>query len=194
MKHPRKIIVHIATSADGFIARPDGNVAWLDRPRPKGHYGVLDGLFDSPVSSEDVIRRIKEKFGKRWKTSYVQTYMRKFMEAGVIHAVKPVGHKGNYWILASMKREQALKVTGKKRKVLEVEEELFSEKLTKRLKKTFGRELEELHDNFGKNGNCTTFLLRKSWGSSSSSRLAKMKKTNCSRTRPNPVVGLALRR
>jgi len=29
------------------------------------------------------------------------------------------------------------------------------------LKKTFGRELEELRDNFGKNGNCTTFLLRK---------------------------------
>jgi dihydrofolate reductase len=39
MKHPRKIIVHIATSADGFIARPDGDVAWLDRPRPKGNYG-----------------------------------------------------------------------------------------------------------------------------------------------------------
>jgi dihydrofolate reductase len=40
MKHPRKIIVHIATSADGFIARPDGDVAWLDRPRPKGNYGM----------------------------------------------------------------------------------------------------------------------------------------------------------
>ena len=39
MKHSRKIIVHINTSADGFIARPDGNVAWLDRPRPKGNYG-----------------------------------------------------------------------------------------------------------------------------------------------------------
>ena len=73
---------------------------------------VLDGFFDSPVSSEDVIRRIKEKFGKRWETSYVQTYMRKFMEAGVIHAVKLAGHKGNYWVLASMKREQALKVIG----------------------------------------------------------------------------------
>ena len=39
MKTPRKIIVLIATSADGFIARPDGDVAWLDRPRPKGNYG-----------------------------------------------------------------------------------------------------------------------------------------------------------
>jgi dihydrofolate reductase len=39
MKRPRKIIVYIATSADGYIARPDGDVAWLDRPRPKGNYG-----------------------------------------------------------------------------------------------------------------------------------------------------------
>ena len=39
MKKPRKIIVHVAISADGYIARPDGDVAWLDRPRPKGNYG-----------------------------------------------------------------------------------------------------------------------------------------------------------
>ena len=36
----RKIIVSIATSADGFIARKDGAVDWLDRPRPKGNYGM----------------------------------------------------------------------------------------------------------------------------------------------------------
>jgi dihydrofolate reductase len=37
----RKIIVHIATSADGYIARPDGNVDWLtNRPAPKGFYGL----------------------------------------------------------------------------------------------------------------------------------------------------------
>lgn len=39
-KHGRKIIVYIATSAEGFIARPDGGVEWLDRPRPKGNYGM----------------------------------------------------------------------------------------------------------------------------------------------------------
>ena len=38
-KH-RKIIVSIATSADGYIARPDGDVGWLDRPNPKDHYGM----------------------------------------------------------------------------------------------------------------------------------------------------------
>ena len=40
MLHNRKIIVYIATSADGFIARSDGSVDWLDRPRPKGNYGM----------------------------------------------------------------------------------------------------------------------------------------------------------
>jgi dihydrofolate reductase len=36
----RKIIVYIATSADGFIARPDGGIDWLNRPSPKGNYGA----------------------------------------------------------------------------------------------------------------------------------------------------------
>jgi dihydrofolate reductase len=40
MVRKRKIIVCIATSADGFIARSDGAVDWLDRPSPKGHYGL----------------------------------------------------------------------------------------------------------------------------------------------------------
>jgi dihydrofolate reductase len=39
MKKSRKIIVYIAISADGYIARPDGDVGWLDRPRPRGNYG-----------------------------------------------------------------------------------------------------------------------------------------------------------
>jgi dihydrofolate reductase len=39
MTRKRKIIVYITISADGFIARPDGSVDWLDRPRPKGGYG-----------------------------------------------------------------------------------------------------------------------------------------------------------
>jgi dihydrofolate reductase len=37
----RKIIVHIATSADGYIARADGDLEWLtSRPAPKGFYGM----------------------------------------------------------------------------------------------------------------------------------------------------------
>ena len=40
MVRKRRIIVYIATSADGFIARRDGAVDWLDRPSPKGNYGM----------------------------------------------------------------------------------------------------------------------------------------------------------
>src|SRR5689334_23908744 len=37
----RKIIVNIATSADGYVARSDGNLDWLtDRRAPKGFYGL----------------------------------------------------------------------------------------------------------------------------------------------------------
>lgn len=36
----RKIIVCIATSVDGYIARSDGGVDWLNRPLPKGGYGM----------------------------------------------------------------------------------------------------------------------------------------------------------
>ena len=37
----RKIVVNIATSADGYVARTDGNLDWLTRrPAPKGFYGL----------------------------------------------------------------------------------------------------------------------------------------------------------
>ncbi|HKE58943.1 MAG TPA: dihydrofolate reductase family protein [Pyrinomonadaceae bacterium] len=38
----RKIIAHIATSADGYIARADGGIDWLNRPRTAGDYGMTD--------------------------------------------------------------------------------------------------------------------------------------------------------
>jgi len=41
MKKQRRVIVEIAVSADGYIARSDGDVSWLDRPQPKGQYGMV---------------------------------------------------------------------------------------------------------------------------------------------------------
>jgi len=40
MKARRKIIVYIATSADGYIAGPDGDVEWLNRRPRKVDYGM----------------------------------------------------------------------------------------------------------------------------------------------------------
>jgi len=41
MTKRRKVIVHIATSADGYVARSDGDLEWLtSRPAPEGFYGM----------------------------------------------------------------------------------------------------------------------------------------------------------
>ena len=40
MKAQRKIIVYIATSADGYIARPDGDIEWLNRRPRTVDYGL----------------------------------------------------------------------------------------------------------------------------------------------------------
>jgi dihydrofolate reductase len=40
MSAQRKIIVYIATSADGYIARPDGDVEWLNRRPNNIDYGM----------------------------------------------------------------------------------------------------------------------------------------------------------
>jgi len=42
MKTRRKIIVYIATSADGYIARPDGDVEWLNRRPRTVDYGMRE--------------------------------------------------------------------------------------------------------------------------------------------------------
>ena len=133
---------------------------------PKSGYAplqklVVEGFFDGPVSSEEVVLRIKERFGERWKTSRVQTYMKKFLIAEIIHAVKPRGFNHNFWVLSVVSRDQALKQIGKTTRVREIEAQLFSDNLIKKMKRDFGFELDELHDNFGRNGNCTAFLLRK---------------------------------
>src|SRR3989442_14598436 len=42
MKAQRKIIVYIATSVDGYIARPDGDVEWLNRRPRTVDYGMTE--------------------------------------------------------------------------------------------------------------------------------------------------------
>lgn len=65
----RRIIVNIATSADGYIARPDGNLDWLiQRPAPKGFYGLpdLERSIDAKVlgrNTFDWSQRMGARFG-----------------------------------------------------------------------------------------------------------------------------------
>jgi dihydrofolate reductase len=36
----RKVVVYVATSVDGYIARADGDVGWLERKEASGDYGL----------------------------------------------------------------------------------------------------------------------------------------------------------
>jgi len=69
----RKIVVNIATSADGYIARPDGNIEWLtSRPAPKGFYGMPE--FMQSVDDKVLGRKTYEKsleLGARFNRHYV---------------------------------------------------------------------------------------------------------------------------
>ena len=63
----RKIIVYIATSADGYIARDDGNVDWLNRPHPADDYGM--GAFyesiDAVIWGRKTYEPLLQKFAAR---------------------------------------------------------------------------------------------------------------------------------
>ena len=58
----RKIIVYLATSADGYIARPDGDVGWLEHPRPAGNYGF--GAFYKSIDTV-LMGRITYEVGRK---------------------------------------------------------------------------------------------------------------------------------
>ncbi len=88
MSHARRIVVYVATSADGYIARKDGGFEWLDRPRPKGNYGM-----DAFLRSVDTIfwgRKTYElalRFGD--KGSNFGKPMRHFVFSRSLRAVAP---------------------------------------------------------------------------------------------------------
>jgi dihydrofolate reductase len=55
----RSVIAHIAASADGFIARPDGDLGWLtSRPAPAGFYGM--SAFTKTVDTKILGRKTYE--------------------------------------------------------------------------------------------------------------------------------------
>ncbi len=56
----RKIIVNAGVSADGFIARPDGDIEWLtSRPKPAGFYGMSE--FTKSIDAKILGRKTFDK-------------------------------------------------------------------------------------------------------------------------------------
>ncbi len=70
----RMVIVHIATSADGYIARPNGDLEWLtSRPAPEGFYGMSAFMksIDTKVlgrKTYEVSLRLGAKFDSKGRT------------------------------------------------------------------------------------------------------------------------------
>ncbi len=70
----RNVIVHIAASADGYIARPDGDLEWLtSRPAPEGFYGMNEFMrsIDTKLlgrKTYEVSLRMGAKFDSKSRT------------------------------------------------------------------------------------------------------------------------------
>src|SRR5262245_26847667 len=68
----RKIVVNIATSADGYVARPDGDIEWLTaRPAPKGFYGIekfMQSVDDKVLGRKtyELSRQLGAKFDRHY--------------------------------------------------------------------------------------------------------------------------------
>lgn len=81
MKSRRKIIAYIATSADGYIARPDGDVEWLNRRARldygmRAFYSTIDTILWGRKTYDWVLsyqrkKRIKESMFDRKVANYV---------------------------------------------------------------------------------------------------------------------------
>jgi dihydrofolate reductase len=67
MKRPRKIIAYLAVSLDGYIARPDGDVEWLNR-RPH----TIDYGFAKFTASVDTILLGRGTYD--WTTRYIRKH------------------------------------------------------------------------------------------------------------------------
>src|SRR5215813_9692017 len=95
MPQRRKIIVYIATSADGFIARRDGGVDWLERPRPKGNYGIaaffrsIDAILWGRKTYEFALKHGGSRVGPRIE-NYVFSHRRLPPKPGWNYVEEPV--------------------------------------------------------------------------------------------------------
>lgn len=93
----RQIIVNIATSADGYVARPDGNLDWLtSRPAPKGFYGLPE--FSRSIDAKILGRKtydVSLEFGAQFSASDVHYVFTRgpappFVRAGVRFVTEPI--------------------------------------------------------------------------------------------------------
>lgn len=67
---------------------------------------VLEGFFDRPVRSKDVVEGVRSRFSRRFPVGYVQVYMKPFLEGGIVRSRSLGGSKGNLWYGAWLPEDQ----------------------------------------------------------------------------------------
>ena len=103
----RRVIVHIGTSADGYIARPDGDLEWLtSRPAPPGFYGM--NIFMKSIDTKLLGRntyeaslRLGAKFGAKDRTIVFSRHARPAAASSGVEFVR-----GDIGAFVSRLREQ----------------------------------------------------------------------------------------
>jgi dihydrofolate reductase len=86
MKARRKIIAYVATSADGYIARPDGDVEWLNR-RARGDYGMR--VFYATIDTILIGRKTYDWALNYWKKKGIKDGMFDKKVANYVFSRKP---------------------------------------------------------------------------------------------------------
>ncbi|MBU0630947.1 MAG: hypothetical protein KKC80_08595 [Candidatus Margulisbacteria bacterium] len=119
---------------------------------------IINGYFDMPRNTGEVLQEIRLKYGKRMKSNEIHTYMKKFMLEDIIKAIQHNGIRGNNWVLVSynedISADEAHLGRTKKQPVL-------PKPLAIIMQKDFKVEMKDLDHNYGNSGTCTAFLLRK---------------------------------
>jgi hypothetical protein len=62
---------------------------------------IIRGFFDKPKTTDELTTEIRQTIGTRLPSNVVQTYMKKFMDKGIIRVLRSERYHGNYWVLAS---------------------------------------------------------------------------------------------
>jgi hypothetical protein len=70
---------------------------------------VLRGFFDSPTTSRGVVKAVKEQFGRKFQVSYVQTYMKPFLQAEILRAQDSAERRENIWLGAWLSQEEGIR-------------------------------------------------------------------------------------
>ncbi len=70
---------------------------------------TLEGYFDTAASSGELLSAVKNRFGRKFPVTYVQTYMKPFLQAGILRAKRSEKYVGNLWLGSWLKSDSRSK-------------------------------------------------------------------------------------